>query len=242
MDYDIYSNVGAFRDHNEDSVLLMEVDFKDETYTIALVCDGVGGGIDGKFASSEIVRSVKSIFSGSLGIPADVSAVSYLQTLLVKGIEQANSVIYEKYLNQIAKSASTCTGVVIGSSQYGYVHIGDTRLYEITNSGYRQVTSDETWVAKQIQQGLMTEAEAKTHPRRHIITNAVGSHERLRCNKSKIANSGSNFLLTSDGYSELLNDARISMLQSGETDLEHWAKVMMREGQKDNLSAILIKR
>ena len=86
----------------------------------------------------------------------------------------------------------------------------------------------------------MTEAEVRVHKNRHMITKAVGVYRGFRLQESEVQHlrSGVGILVTSDGFSELLTEQKAKLIWSKENQLESMSKVMVGEGQKDNISAI----
>ena len=243
MKISCYSDTGAVRPENEDTVFAYDLETSGKPIYIVGVCDGMGGGVDGKFASSEVAHQVKSAFKELEGFYGDKS-IFELVNILKEALTKANWVIYEsrsKY-GKSQMSGTTSTLTVFKDGKLGYAHIGDTRLYKVSGD-VEQVTKDDTWVQSQVDLGLLDIVSAKTHPRRHQITKAVGVSPKLEGISTGVIDykTGDCFILTSDGYSELLSNSRVFDLISGRVNQENLATKMIEEGQRDNLSSVVIK-
>lgn len=229
----------GYRSHNEDTILIESLRTADDTqYLVAVVCDGMGGGVDGKFSSSKVCEDIRLALE-DMTIP-ETDPLKAIQNTVYRAVIKAHSYIYNKYLNQ-KQSATTCTALITDGVSYRYVHIGDTRLYALGDK-LNLVTVDDTWVQREISRGNLTEAEAKVHRNRHMITKAVGVGKVIQLYISNEFPVTSDFLLTSDGFSEFLTQDKANILKNQEGELEHMAKLMINEGQKDNISAIIVRK
>ena len=101
-------------------------------------------------------------------------------------------------------------------------------------------TEDDSWAFKQLKLGVMSESEVKVHPNRHKITKAVGVKKgfRLKQSPKQELKPMEGILITSDGFSEFLTNEKAKLIWSKENQLESMSKMMIGEGQKDNISAV----
>lgn len=229
-----YSNVGRVRKKNEDTVLGVSVKCSEKTFYVFVVADGMGGGVEGKLASSVVCSEVKRC----LGNVDDSYTLDSLLMVLRQAVAKANDTIFSN-TSRSGISGTTCTVLVTDSENYGYLHIGDSRLYEVSDEKLIQITIDDTYVQRELSKGNMTKDEAKVHPKRHLLTKAVGVSKDALVYKSAIKRLTSPLVLTSDGFSEFVTYELIHKVIGG-GDIGDIATNMLDKGQKDNLSAIIV--
>jgi protein phosphatase len=111
---------------------------------------------------------------------------------------------------------TTLVGAMIEEDHLAVVNVGDSRLYRIRGDSIKQITKDHTLIKEEDESGILSEEEVRKHPRRHILTSALGTHE-----KPKIAlytasiSSGDLFLICSDGlYTMLANEEILAVIKS----------------------------
>ena len=144
----------------------------------AIVCDGMGGAAEGAFASSEAVKIIReNICSGYKNGMSDIS----VKALLVSALENANKHIYtlsgtdDKYFGM-----GTTAVAAIVTQDYVYIaHVGDSRAYMISQGKAVQLTRDHTVVQNMLENGEITPEEVADHPKKHIITRAIGVDSEL---------------------------------------------------------------
>lgn len=229
-----YSNVGRVRKWNEDTVLGVSVECSDKVFHVFVVADGMGGGIEGKSASSSVCSEIKKCLDN---VDDSFNLDSLLIVLKQAVVKASDRIFYNTRSSGI--SGTTCTVLVTDSENYGYLHIGDSRLYEVSDEELKQITLDDTYVQRELSKGNMTEDEAKVHPKRHLLTKAVGVSKDTLVYKSGIKELNSPLVLTSDGFSEFITYELVNKVISG-GDIGDIATNMLDKGQKDNLSAIIV--
>lgn len=240
--YNGTTRVKGYREHNEDTIGCFRLDLKDSSELpiyVLVVCDGMGGGVRGKYASSLTVQAIKSVV-GSIELFDEVEDLLYLvQKEVSKGIRKAHMRLCAEYENK-STCATTCSVAIVQGSHYCTIQIGDTRVYELSSRGLTLKTEDDSWAFNKLKSGEMTEAEVRVHKNRHMITKVVGVYRGFRLQESEIQtlNSNTGVLVTSDGFSELLTEQKAKLIWSKENQLESMSKMMIGEGQKDNISAI----
>lgn len=244
--YNGTTRVKGYREHNEDTIGCFRLDLKDNSELpiyVLVVCDGMGGGVRGKYASSLTVQAIKSVV-GSITLSdsdfdEDLNWLSLVQKEVSKGIRKAHMRLCAEYENK-STCATTCSVAIVQGSHYCTIQIGDTRVYELSSEGLDLKTEDDSWAFNKLKSGEMTEAEIRVHKNRHMITKAVGVYRGFRLQESEVhtLKTGSGILVTSDGFSELLTEQKAKLIWSKENQLESMSKMMVGEGQKDNISAI----
>ncbi len=228
------TDLGRVRDGNEDSLLVIEPD-------VIAVADGMGGHAAGEVASQQALETVKSLLSDDAA-GLDEQAVCAQLTMAVAA---ANRRVYG--LSKQAAYAgmgTTLTLARLAPDKVFYAHVGDSRLYLFSQGKLRQITLDHSLVAEMLRHGYLTEAEAANHPRRNVITRAVGTSDEVKIDCGVVEwQAGDAVLLCTDGLTSMLEDAQIeSLLADGASDPEALVQRLITEanarGGKDNITVI----
>lgn len=168
------TDVGLVRSTNEDTFTYL---VKDENNFIAFVCDGMGGHLGGSFASSKTVEFINEAYNN-----LDTSKpLRNVGVWLFDLLQQANDYIFEQSLtNENLKGmGTTVSGVINFNGEIYYAHIGDSRIYVYSESDLQQITTDHTYVNTLLLNGLISFKQAQKHPKRHILTNALGIKRKV---------------------------------------------------------------
>jgi serine/threonine protein phosphatase PrpC len=200
------THVGQVRTGNEDSVLCepLESALAAERGLFFAVADGMGGHAAGEVASSMAVKTARDIFYTSPD--RDIS------TALQQAIDRANAEVYEAGAGTSGRDhmGSTLTAVVLAHSKAIVGHVGDSRCYIVRRGAIEQLTRDHSWVAEEVAAGLLTEEQARVHPRRNIITRALGLGPQVKVDLYDAdLEPGNLVVVCSDGLHGLVTDAEI---------------------------------
>ena len=165
------TDIGCERDQNEDSYAYWDptsVDGADGKGRLAVIADGMGGYEGGQEASRIAVQTVCETYANS--------SIADHQLALLASVKAAHERIqgYATQHPDLFGMGTTCTAVCIAGDLLHYVHVGDSRLYLLRNQTISQLTHDHSYVARLVNSGALTPAEAETHPQRHILTAALG--------------------------------------------------------------------
>lgn len=223
------THVGKVRKNNEDALIFIEP----ETFAVA---DGMGGQAAGEVASKMLIDTVKNF------LPAVPKPWS--EDILKKAILKSNAAI----LREAAKNpnykgmGTTATILHIYKSRAYYAHVGDSRLYRLRNKNLVQITQDHSYVETLVKNGEITEAEARVHPMKNILTQAVGAVEEIEVDTASFSvNIGDIFLLCTDGLTNMVEDKEITeILLSGENPAEKLIQAALQNGGTDNISVIVV--
>lgn len=200
------TDVGAVRSNNQDFCLAGE--FSDGV-TWAVVCDGMGGATGGNIASETAAKTIfKKITDGYHEGMNDNS----IKLLMVSAVEAANALVYSRAKNdELLKGMGTTVVLAVIKADSLYIaHVGDSRLYVITQDSINQLTTDHSVVQMMIDNGEITVEEAKNHPNKNVITRALGVDESIRIDYSQeVYNSGEIILLCTDGLTNYVEEDRI---------------------------------
>jgi serine/threonine protein phosphatase PrpC len=222
---------GLVRKYNEDSI------FANVERGIWVVADGMGGHKDGNVASAMIVDAAR-----------DIEKQSSMATLVAdfrKRVAEVNERLLEISNGEDnALVGSTIAGLLVHEVDYTCLWAGDSRCYLARGGVLSQVTHDHTEVQELVDKALITQSEARTWPRRNVITRAVGADPDLHLDAvSGKLEAGDCFLLCSDGLTGHVEDSEILSSLTWSSPLEACQKLLaltLERGAKDNVSIIII--
>jgi serine/threonine protein phosphatase PrpC len=224
------TDVGRVRTVNEDSLLIAPPVF--------LVADGMGGHKFGDLASREVVDAFRQLGTGE---PTTVEAV-------VETIRRANDSVRE--LAGDATAGTTLAGVALvtvpGAEDPSWMvfNVGDSRVYSWSGDILRQVSVDHSAVQELIDAGEISEAEARSHPQRNVVTAALGAHAELEPDVWVLPTGGPQaFLICSDGLTKEVTDAQItSVLRDSDprTAAQALVDAALANGGADNVSVVIV--
>ena len=231
------SDVGLKRSNNEDA-LLVKPDLG-----FCLVADGMGGAAAGEISSQILSDTALEVFQNTSTSTRE-ETVSQVQRVF--GL--ANERIQTHIRQYPQHTGMGCTAELFAFSGADFVigHIGDSRTYRLADGRLKQITKDHSLVQEQIDLGLITPAEARTHSMRNVISRAVGVEEDLALDiiRGKAAR-GDLFLLCSDGLTDMLSDhiiqeavLSVSPMEDKITQLIDRAKAA---GGLDNITVALVE-
>ena len=202
-------DLGRVRSQNEDSIYISENPNTEFEYFI--VADGMGGHNAGEIASQSAIKYFNEyienncvINDGSDVLDAFVDALGY-----------SNSKIFEMSENDPSYSGmgTTFTAAAICGGKIYCVHIGDSRLYVYDRNGLRQITRDHSFVMEMVRMGKITAEEARVHPKRNMITKAVGIEKNMPADTMIIPiEEDSIILVCSDGLPSMVTDKEIEKI------------------------------
>lgn len=163
------TDIGRIRQTNQDAYAVGELG----SVAWAVVCDGMGGANAGEVASAMAVRHISEQISA--GMREGMSASS-VKNLLETSIFSANANIYEMSSanEQLKGMGTTVVAVVVADSVAHIAHAGDSRAYLAAGGQMEQLTTDHSVVQELVESGELTTDEAKQHPKKNIITRALG--------------------------------------------------------------------
>jgi len=261
IDYAAITHPGKIRKNNEDAYLLSALDGEEpiingparplkvrDAGLLVAVADGMGGAAAGEVASHEGLAAVSLFLFGHWGrlAPALVVETELLRALNTAVEEASNAVLRYSDDDRTARGmGSTLTAVVIWNG-YAYVaQVGDSRAYLVRQGKLYQVTEDQTLVNDLVAQGNLTREQARNHPQRNMITQALGSPQPLRVVLTRLTlRRGDRILCSSDGLHGEVTDARIQEILaqglSPRRSLELLVDEALAHGGRDNITGVLL--
>jgi PPM family protein phosphatase len=247
--YKAVSDVGRKRKGNEDSL------FVNPEQHLFVVADGMGGHAAGEIASKVAVDAINE-FVCLTGGDEEITwpfgldeNISYDGNRLKTAIRYANRKVLEatKEKSEYEGMATTVAAVLVDGDSANVGHVGDSRAYLVRDGQITQLTSDHSWVNEQIQSGVISPDQARTHPLRNVVTRALGGKPDLQVDMllHKIK-SGDILLLCSDGLTTMITDDEIvKVVRDAAGDVEKAAPALVAnanaKGGEDNITVLLLR-
>jgi PPM family protein phosphatase len=261
LDYAAITHPGKVRKNNEDAYLLSALDGEEpiingpaqsltvgDSGLLVAVADGMGGAAAGEVASREGLAAVALLLFGHWGcLPASRARESDLVRAMETAVERASEAIlrYSDDDRTARGMGSTLTAAVIWKGCAYLAQIGDSRAYLLRRGILHQITVDQTLVNDLVAQGALTREQARTHPQRNMITQALGSPQPLQVALSRLTlRRGDRLLCCSDGLHGEVPDALIQgLLNQGhgpKQSLELLVEEALAHGGRDNITGVLL--
>ena len=243
------TDVGKKRKGNEDSL------FVNAEQKLFVVADGMGGHAAGEIASKVAVDAINEfvvLTSGDEEItwPFGLDEnISYDGNRLKTAIRYANRKVLEatKEKSEYEGMATTVAAVLVDGDAANLGHVGDSRVYLMRDGEITQLTSDHSWVNEQIQSGVISPDQARTHPLRNVVTRALGGKPDLQVDMQQHkAKAGDILILCSDGLTTMIPDEDIArVVRESGGDVEKAAQALVAsanaKGGEDNITVLLIR-
>lgn len=240
------TDVGCVRKHNEDSYLA------DDSLGLFVVADGLGGHAAGEVASQIVVDTVARFVGDTQEKdrtwPMEYDpSLSYDGNRLKVALLLSDRAIAEDIRRNPERETmgSTVVAGLFHGAQVTLAHVGDSRAYLVGPEGIRQVTRDHSWVAEQVANGILTPSEARVHPFRNVITQALGNGGDLDIEVQNLElGKTERLLLCSDGLSGMIGDRQIWDIVTQSENLQEAVESLVlaarEHGGEDNITAILV--
>jgi protein phosphatase len=243
------SDVGRKRKENEDAHSVSP------ERKLFVVADGMGGHAAGEVASRIAVEAIEEFVGLTAGNDEITwpfgldETISYDGNRLKTAIRHANSRVLEatRESAELEGMATTVAAVLVEGDIANLAHVGDSRIYRWSDGEMTLLTSDHSWVNEQIQTGVISPEQARSHPLRNVVTRALGGRAELLVDVQALRmESGDILLLCSDGLTTMISDEEIAgTLASSDGDIVKAARALVdaanERGGEDNITVVLIK-
>ncbi len=215
---------------------------------VAMVADGVGGGVGGKEASATALEAAMNYVRGSVTAYYGAKAgESEFEELLQRAAVQAHDAVRARRDAQgIRGTMATTLTLYFGVwPTYYLLQVGDSRYYVWRDGVLMQVTRDQTIAQDLVDQGAMTEATAKRTPLAHVLSSALGADTTIPVVTRHESHWANVHLLCSDGLTKHVSDARIGEILGAMTSAQQAAEQLLKEalddGGGDNITIIVAR-
>jgi PPM family protein phosphatase len=239
------TDIGKVRKIDEDSILAADLSFginsESEKFLLLAVADGMGGAAKGEEASKIALNALTKTI-----IPELFGTLSFTE-LLENGIKNANQEILDYTIKNPGSSGMGTTTVcaIVKGNDIHLANVGDSRAYVISTDEIRRVTKDHSYVQALIDEGQITEEEAREHPQKNVITKAVGILESVEPDTMKLTlDTDESLLLCCDGVIAHLTDEDIHKIICNTNDPQNACQQIVdlanKRGGSDNISLIIL--
>jgi serine/threonine protein phosphatase PrpC len=205
-----------------------------------VVADGMGGHRGGEIASALAVKTINTVYY------SDKSA-DRLAALKI-AVEEANRLILDQAIADpsLAGMGTTCTAMAVHDGFAYFVHVGDSRAYVLRDGELVQLTQDHSLVGEMVRSGILSDEDARNHPKRNVITRSLGVQSVVATDTPftpfKLER-GDVFVLCSDGLTSVVKDEEIAGAVGGNRPSEA-TNVLVRlandRGGKDNITVVVV--
>lgn len=245
------TDIGLIKNTNQDSYNVRVLSTPQGKMVFAVLCDGMGGLAKGEVASASLVKAFTKWSLDRLPqLCQSTIQDSDIRNDWVNLVTEYNEKIKNYGKRSGVDMGTTVTAMLITSSRYFIINVGDTRAYEISDS-VRMLTKDQTVVAREVELGNLTEEEAKADSRRSVLLQCVGASDvvypDLFFGEPK---TNAVYMLCSDGFRhEITEDEIYSNLNpSVMTDADGMKKHMdtlvylnKQRQERDNITVITVR-
>ncbi|MCT4565061.1 MAG: Stp1/IreP family PP2C-type Ser/Thr phosphatase [Maledivibacter sp.] len=242
MEWASKTDIGRIRSKNEDSLYVDQKHMR-----IFIVADGMGGHNAGEVASKmaieQVSESIKNKFD-SISTNDEAQIKRVIEDAIYKG----NKEIYNQSLshNSWDGMGTTITMALFIDHRLYFAHVGDSRAYMLRQKELTQLTEDHTLVSELMKNGSITEVEAKTHPKRNVITKALGTEiSPIPDILSVDVDDGDVIILCTDGLTNMVDNYLIKNSFLNNSNLQDSCDFLVDEannrGGFDNITLIAIR-
>lgn len=227
------TNIGQ-RQENQDYMFYEEY----PEGVLAVVCDGMGGGIGGRDASRIAVNTFSETFKH---LYQRQNSINFLKDMLLRSIMNANTEVFKAANGEMM--GTTCVGGFITENDAFMVNIGDSRAYLVSNDNIHQITKDHSLVQQKYDRGEISYEQLKNHPQKNMLTRVLGIYETVNADYFEVRRGGGKILLCTDGLTNAIEDDKL--LKIFNISEEHaisdvLTQVSVMAGGKDNITVIVI--
>lgn len=238
----LLTDKGKVRPHNEDDGGIFN---EKKGSLLAVVSDGMGGHLAGEVASRMAVSSLKNYWQEE-EVPPSTAADA--EAWLTNKIQTVNHVIYD-YAAQHPECHGMGTTIVCAlfyGSSVTIAHIGDSRCYLLREGSLQQITEDHSLVNELVRTGSLSKEDAENHPRKNVITKALGTDQTVEIDVRTIEFDRSELLLLcSDGLTDKVNEQEISEILLKDNSLDEKASALIEKanlyGGEDNITVAILE-
>lgn len=244
-----YGDLGKQRELNEDSFLVLTPPALSAGIdALLVVADGMGGHQSGEVASQALVELLAGMFCSEdyqRIVAYSPQHEDYYVVVLKEVLEWANERLYQLAAarTELNGMGTTVTAALMARGKCFWGHVGDSRAYLLHGQQLQQLTMDHTWVNEQVIAGVLSPEEASVHPRRNVLTRALGGDPLVRIDRDMFSlHIGDRLLLCSDGLSGVVQASEIHEVLAVESDpqraCDHLGSLANQRGGPDNITIL----
>ncbi|MBR1385006.1 MAG: serine/threonine-protein phosphatase [Ruminococcus sp.] len=245
------TDIGLVKHTNQDSLNVRVYSSGESRVVLAVLCDGMGGLECGEIASASVIKAFckwgeeRLPYYVAYGVPEDELRAEW--DLI---INEMNLKIKSYGAGRGINLGTTLTAILLTDNKYVVVNVGDSRTYEIYDS-VRCITQDQTLVAMEVRNGIITEEQAKTDPRRSVLLQCIGASDSVKPDFF-VGQTRENavYMLCSDGFRHEISEYEIYSAFNPDNMLSADAmrqnelqliELNKQRSERDNISVITVR-
>lgn len=234
------TDIGKARDINQDYYY---VSSPEDKITLYILADGMGGYNGGEVASRLATDSVKSYIQNNF--EKIEKQRDEILKLVKNAVEYANMIVYEKSKQQKElEGMGTTLEVCLIYNNKAYIgHVGDSRIYRIRKEVMRKLTKDHSYVQQLVEDGKITREEADTHPKKNMLTKALGCTPYVEPDiRARNIEENDILIMCSDGLTNMVKEREIYKIikENPQTAVEELINQANLAGGYDNITVVII--
>ncbi len=248
-----HTDTGIKKSTNQDALAIKIVETPKGQAAFAIICDGMGGLAKGELASKEVILAYTDWFQKDFSkmVATDTFDMAKLKEQWVAIARIMNNKLRNYGEDQGLSLGTTLSAILMYQDQYYIIHVGDSRVYELTTDEIFQLTHDQTLVAREIAAGRLTPEQAETDSRRSILLQCIGASPVVEPEfiRGYIAENAT-YMLCSDGFRHKINtDEMMAKLGPAAATSEMAMKegcgflteLVKERNETDNVTVLLVK-
>ena len=245
------TDIGIVKSTNQDSLSVKVINTAIGKMTFAILCDGMGGLSKGEVASASVIKAFDNWVYNELPLLCNAQIdESVIKTQWEKILLEQNASIGAYGARQGVRLGTTAVIMLITDTAYYVMNVGDSRAYEITDC-MKQITNDQTFVAREVALGNMTPEQAEVDERRSVLLQCIGASAEVYPDFFVGASvQNATYMLCSDGFRHEITADEIyakfrpdvllsdSAMNQNTVDLIELNK---QRNERDNISVVLVR-
>lgn len=235
------SDVGKVRTTNQDTYHISKIS---DNVAWSVVCDGMGGASGGNVASLVAVGALSDNINRNFNVQMEDESI---KNLIVSSIVNANVLVNQKahQNSELSGMGTTVVLTFLNGKNAHIAHAGDSRAYLIKENDIFQITHDHTMVQYLVDTGEITVEEAKNHPKKHLITRALGVQENIDVEYNYLQlDRNDKIIMCSDGLTNLVEPneiLRITKENAIDVAIEVLVELANERGGTDNITVVMME-
>lgn len=232
------TDIGKLRKSNEDYYYVSN---EDSSFKLYIIADGMGGYNAGEIASKMATETIKDYIIKNFA--KNRGSREEIVDMLKRAVEYTNKVVY-KQSSRVAEfqgMGTTLDVCLIYSNKMYIAHVGDSRVYRLRNNFFRRITKDHSYVQTLIEDGTITKEEAYYHPKKNMLTRALGCTEEVEPDiYVKTFLKGDILVMTTDGLTNMVRENEICEMLKESTNVDRLVDKANENGGLDNITVIIV--
>ena len=245
------TDIGLVKDTNQDGLSVKVINTSQGKMAFAILCDGMGGLAKGEVASTSLISAFNDwVYNELPALTSKPLEDNVIRARWEEIVRSQNKNIGAYGARQGIRLGTTIVVLLLTQTRYYLLNIGDSRAYEIFDTVY-QMTLDQTFVAREIEQGRMTPEQARTDPRRNVLLQCVGASDEIYPDMFfGDVKQNAVYMLCSDGFRhEITSDEIYERFQPGvildtvtmDNNSKYLIELNKQRAENDNISVALIR-